>query len=122
MALCRNASVNTVDSEHILTRRDRLNTVFMSLICSPISRRSLANLHKDSIQRKIRRAEREGLRCEEGTGDTLLDDFYRLLEMTRRRHHLPPQPKKWFQNLVSCFGDALKIRVARNDGSRWQQC
>jgi len=75
-----------------------------------------ANLHKDSIQRKIRRAEREELRYEEGTSDALLNDFYRLVELTRRRHRLPPQPKKWFQNLVSCFGDALKIRVARKDG------
>lgn len=74
------------------------------------------NLHKDSIQRKIRRAERENLSYEEGRSETLLNDFYRLLELTRRRHHLPPQPKKWFQNLVSCFGDAIKIRIARKDG------
>ena len=74
------------------------------------------NLHKDSIQRKIRRAEREKLCYEEGRSESLLNDFYRLLELTRRRHHLPPQPKKWFQNLVSCFGDAIKIRIARKDG------
>lgn len=75
-----------------------------------------ANLHKDSIQRKIRRAEREKLQYEEGTTEALLNDFYRLVELTRRRHRLPPQPKKWFQNLVSTFGDAIKIRVARKDG------
>lgn len=74
------------------------------------------NLHKDSIQRKIRRAEREKLCYEEGTSDSLLNDFYQMLELTRRRHRLPPQPKKWFQNLVSCFGDSLKIRIARRDG------
>ena len=74
------------------------------------------NLHKDSIQRKIRRAEREKLSYEEGRSEPLLNDFYRLLELTRRRHHLPPQPKKWFQNLVSCFGEAMKIRIARKDG------
>ena len=74
------------------------------------------NLHKDSIQRKIRRAEREKLSYEEGSSEPLLDDFYRVVELTRRRHRLPPQPKKWFQNLMSCFGDALKIRIARKDG------
>ena len=74
------------------------------------------NLHKDSVQRKIRRAEREKLAYEEGRSESLLNDFYRLLELTRRRHHLPPQPKKWFQNLVGCFGDAVKIRVVRKDG------
>jgi len=31
---------------------------------------------------------------------------------TRRRHGVPPQPKKWFQSLMDCFGDALQIRIA----------
>ena len=74
------------------------------------------NFHKGSIQRKIRRAEREKLSYEEGSSKPMLEDFYRLVELTRRRHRLPPQPKKWFQNLVDCLGDALKIRIARKDG------
>jgi hypothetical protein len=72
----------------------------------------LDHCHKDSTKRKIRRAEREGLTCEEGTSAALLDCFYRLLVMTRRRHWIPPQPKKWFQSLIEHFGKALKIRVA----------
>lgn len=68
--------------------------------------------HKDSIQRKIRRAEREGLRYVEGRTSSLLDTFYRLFKMTRGRHRVPPQPRRWFKNLMDCFGDALKIRVA----------
>jgi hypothetical protein len=74
--------------------------------------RLFSNLHKDCIQRKIRRAHREGLTCEEGRSSSLLDDFYRLLILMRRRHRLPPQPRKWFQSLIECFGNALKIRVA----------
>lgn len=73
------------------------------------------NCHKDSIQRKIRRAEREGLVYQEGRSEPLLDAFFRLLLLTRRRHHLPPQPKRWFQNLIACLGSALKIRVAYQD-------
>lgn len=73
------------------------------------------NFHKSSIQRKIQRAERERLRYCEGSDDALLDDFYSLLELTRRRHKLPPQPRKWFDNLIKCFGSALKVRVAYND-------
>jgi CelD/BcsL family acetyltransferase involved in cellulose biosynthesis len=73
------------------------------------------NFHKDSIQRKIRRAEREGLVYREGSGEALLDTFYRLLIITRRRHQVPPQPKDWFRNLADCFGDALKIRIAFKD-------
>jgi len=74
------------------------------------------NFHRDSIQRKIRRAEREGLRYEEGASEVLLDRFYRIFRMTRARHNVPPQPRRWFRNLMNCFGDALKIRVAyKND-------
>jgi lipid II:glycine glycyltransferase (peptidoglycan interpeptide bridge formation enzyme) len=70
------------------------------------------NFHKDSVQRKIRRAERESLRYEEGCSDVLLNHFYRLLIMTRRRHRLPPQPLKWFRTLIASLGKKLKIRVA----------
>jgi hypothetical protein len=52
----------------------------------------LAGCHKDSIQRKIRRAQRESLRIEMGRSNTLLSAFYTLLGATRRRHHLPPPP------------------------------
>jgi fructose-1,6-bisphosphatase/sedoheptulose 1,7-bisphosphatase-like protein len=31
--------------------------------------------------------------------------------MTRGRHHVPTRPRRWFKNLIDCFGDALKIRV-----------
>lgn len=68
--------------------------------------------HKNSTQRKIRRAEREGLTYQEGSAESLLDAFYRLLIITRRRHRLPPQPRNWFRNLMACFGEALKIRIA----------
>jgi CelD/BcsL family acetyltransferase involved in cellulose biosynthesis len=71
--------------------------------------------HKDCIQRKVRRAEREGLRYEAGRSDTLLRKFHRLLMRTRRRHGLPPQPLKWFQHLMASMGDELTIRVASKD-------
>ena len=50
------------------------------------------NFHKDCVQRKIRRAVREGLTCEEGRSDSLVDKFYQLLLTTRRKHGLPAQP------------------------------
>ena len=73
------------------------------------------NCHKSSTQRKIQRAEREGLIYEAGPSEALLDAFWNLLLMTRRRHQIPPQPKSWFRNLINCFGDALQIRVAFKD-------
>ena len=39
----------------------------------------------------------------------------RLNLLTRRRHHVPPQPRKWFENLIDCFGQALSIQVAFKD-------
>lgn len=70
------------------------------------------NCHKNSTQRKILRAEREGLRYREGSTEELLDCFYRLHTLTRKRHRRPPQPRAWFVNLADCFGEALKIRLA----------
>jgi len=73
------------------------------------------SFHKNCVRRKIRRAEREQLVCEEGTSESLLQKFYELLVITRRRQHLPPQPLSWFRALVAEFGDSLKIRVASKD-------
>ena len=70
------------------------------------------SFHKDCVQRKIRRAERESLRYEEGSTEMLLKHFYKLLIMTRRRQGVPPQPIKWFRTLISSLGSKLKIRVA----------
>jgi lipid II:glycine glycyltransferase (peptidoglycan interpeptide bridge formation enzyme) len=56
------------------------------------------------------------LTCEEGRGDALLQQLYRLLDLTRERHGVPPQPLAWFRNLVDCLGDALCIRVASRQG------
>lgn len=78
----------------------------------PDIRAIFRGFHKDSIQRKINRARREGLTYAAGTTESLLDAFYRLLITTRRRHGVPPQPKSWFRNLIACFGESLQICVA----------
>ena len=73
-------------------------------------------LHRSTMQRKVRRAEREGLVYEEGCSTALLNDFYRLLLLTRRRHRVPPQPIEWFANLIACLPDRAKIAVAKWEG------
>ena len=83
---------------HQLDLTPDLNTIFR-------------NFHKSSTQRKVRRAEREGLVYREGCSQALLEDFYQLFIRTRKRHGLAPQPKRWFANLMECFGEALKVRV-----------
>ncbi len=85
---------------HTLDLRPSLDTLYF-------------RLHKNSMQRKIRRADREGLVLDQGRSDLLLQNFYALLLLTRRRHGLPPQPLAWFRNLIECYGDRLTIYVAR---------
>jgi hypothetical protein len=72
--------------------------------------------HKDCIQRKISRAERESLTYEAGRSPLLLQQLYGLLQLTRSRQHLPPQPFEWFQNLVTCMEKDVCIRIASKAG------
>jgi hypothetical protein len=69
------------------------------------------NFHKSCVQRKIQRAEREGLEYEAGRSESHLTKFYRLLVLTRRRHGLPPQPLIWFRNLRDFLGESLTIHI-----------
>jgi CelD/BcsL family acetyltransferase involved in cellulose biosynthesis len=85
---------------------------FHQLSLAPSLDTIFRNFHKDSIQRKIRRAEREGLVYREDSPTEHLDRFYRLFTITRQRHQVPPQPLNWFRNLIDNFGDDLKIRMA----------
>ena len=73
---------------------------------------------KDSVQRRLRRAERENLIYEEGSSPELLKKFYNLQVLTRRRHQAPPQPNTWFRNLLDCLGEMAKIRlVSKGDAA-----
>jgi len=84
-----------------------------TLDLTPSLEQVFRNFHKNCIQRRIRRAEREHLSYEKGCSEGLVDDFYRLLMITRRRHHLLPQPRAWFRNLVECMNSNVEIRLAR---------
>jgi len=73
--------------------------------------------HKDSVQRRIHRAERAGLTEKCGRSEELLKEFYALFVKTRGRHQVPPSPYSWFQNLVQCQNRALNIRLAYKNGT-----
>jgi len=92
----------TVYFLHVLDIRPDLDKLFRSF-------------DKDSVQRRIHRAERAGLveKCE--SSEDLLKDFYDLFVVTRNRHGLPPTPYAWFQNLIRCLGKTLEIRLAYKD-------
>jgi len=84
---------------HMLDLRPSLDSLFKGF-------------HKSQIQRRLNRAQTEGLTIQEGQSDELLRDFFHLMLMTRRRHRLPPQPMDWFRNLLACLGKQAVIRVA----------
>jgi lipid II:glycine glycyltransferase (peptidoglycan interpeptide bridge formation enzyme) len=82
----------------------------------PSTEELYSRLHKAGVQRKIRRAGREGVALEQGRSEAMLQEFYQLLLLTRRRHKIFPQPFAWFRNLIECLGRRLTIHVARVDG------
>jgi hypothetical protein len=52
-----------------------------------------------AVRRGIRKAGAAGLQVEFSTGLTSIRDFYALHCRTRRRHGLPPQPIRFFENI-----------------------
>lgn len=89
---------------------------FHALDLRPEPETLFRNFHKSCVQRKIQRAEREHLAYEQGGSEALLEKFYHLLLLTRRRHQLPPQPLAWFRNLLECMGDQGRIHIVSKDG------
>ena len=70
--------------------------------------------HKDCVQRKIRKG--EDLSCESGRTELLVLKLYDVLRLSRRRHHLPPPPIRWFKNLIECLGGNVCIKIASKGG------
>jgi hypothetical protein len=75
----------------------------------------LRSFDKSSVQRRIRRVEKEALKYEEGDSPELLKKFYSLQVQTRRRHQVPPQPMTWFSNVLAALGAKAKIRMVSKD-------
>jgi CelD/BcsL family acetyltransferase involved in cellulose biosynthesis len=88
---------------HVIDLRPDLGTIF-------------SGFHKNHVQRTIRKALRLGVTAETGRSPSLLDEFYALQTLTRQRHNLPVQPRRWFQNVIDCLGDEASIYVARHAG------
>jgi CelD/BcsL family acetyltransferase involved in cellulose biosynthesis len=115
----RYVETRTLTPFTLVTRlcRSEMRYTFHQVDLSPDIATIFTRCHKNSIQRKIRRAEREGLTCVKGSNAELLGRFYDLFTVTRKRHRLPPPPRRWFSNLIDCFGDDLKIQVAAHKGT-----
>lgn len=107
-------TVGKMDSECCLVESQSFWCHTLEL--APTLEKIFNSLHKDCMQRRIRRAERERLSYESGCSEGLLNEFYRLLVMTRKRHHLLPQPRAWFHNVLAFMEPDVKIRLARKEG------
>lgn len=68
--------------------------------------------HHDCIQRKILRAEREGIVVRSARSDEFVRAFYQLVLQTRGRQGLPPQPLLWYRNLTATLGESANIQLA----------
>ncbi len=71
---------------------------------------------KKGVQHRIGRAVRESLSYEVGRSESLIQQLFALLKLTRARHRIPPQPIEWFRNLATCMGDDMCIRIASKAG------
>ena len=98
------------------TFRDGQSFVLHHVDLRPGLDRVYSRFHHDSIQRKIRKAERSGVQQDVGRSERHLQQFFTLHAMTRRRKGLPPPPYSWFRNILDCLGEKAKIRVASRDG------
>jgi len=108
----RPLSENLQDGDAFIASRSFwLHTLDLTAPLDDIFRR----FHKSCIQRRIGHAERQALTYEKGRSQELLEEFYRLLVITRRRLHLLPQPRAWFRNLIDCLSSNAEIRLVRKD-------
>ncbi len=73
----------------------------------------IARSFRSSTWRNIKRAEREGVEVQLDTTKCALDVYYRLHCITRKRHGIPPQPKRFFDNIYRHVIDPGNGFVAR---------
>jgi hypothetical protein len=119
---CKYVEIRSVEVDfRLLEEGRRLTPVathfFHSLDLRPDLDELFLTLDRDSVQRRIQRAQRASLIEKCGNSNDLLRDFYRLFALTRRRHQLPPAPYAWFLNLRDSQGEGLEIRLAYKDGA-----
>jgi CelD/BcsL family acetyltransferase involved in cellulose biosynthesis len=54
-------------------------------------------------RRAIRKAEKEQILVERSGKPEAMEAFYRLHQLTRRKHGIPPQPIRFFRNIYRCL-------------------
>lgn len=73
---------------------------------------------KSKFRNGINRAQKEGVWCEEFTGESAvaqLDDFCELMEQTGKRDNFPTRPKGYFKRMLEAFGDHASLFMSYVD-------
>lgn len=72
----------------------------------------------DAVRRAIRKAEKSQVEVTFSRDAGAVHDFYRLLELTRRRHGVPPQPYAFFEQIQRqvMAGGHGQVVLARHQG------
>jgi hypothetical protein len=73
--------------EHLLDLSDSLDTIYGNL--------------RDNVKRNIKKSQKSGIEIEFDKSANSLNEFIRLNKITRKRHGLPSQPKKFFYNIYN---------------------
>jgi GNAT acetyltransferase-like protein len=80
---------------------DRASIAFLGHVVDLKNRWETLFEHFDSATRRgIRKAESEGVRIDLNTSLEAVREFFALHCLTRRRHGLPPQPFRFFENIA----------------------
>ena len=88
---------------------------FHMLDISPAEHDLFASLDRKSLQNRIRHASEQGLVYEHGCSESLIQKWYGLVLLTRKRYQLPPQPITWFRNLLTSFREQAAVHILSNN-------
>ncbi|WP_421132053.1 FemAB family XrtA/PEP-CTERM system-associated protein [Alteromonas sp. A079] len=70
---------------------------------------------KSKLRSQIRKAEKNGLTVQLGVNTALIDDFYSVYAQNMRDLGSPVHAKRWFQHIVSAYGDSCIVSVVYKD-------
>ncbi len=70
---------------------------------------------KKAVRQAITKAERLGARSRDGDPQRDLDTFYRLYLLNRRRHGIPPQPKRFFASMFERMRRSPRARLVMTE-------
>lgn len=83
----------------------------------PESGELLLKSFKSKLRSQIKKAEKNGLTVQLGTTQEFLDGFYEVYAQNMRDLGSPVHAKRWFEDIVSAYGNSAIISVVFHDGT-----